>query len=335
MRQTPTVAMLIPYPTRAEVLTGDMERRLGSIARVVSTPEQDPDRWDLRAMLTGADACLTGWGTPALSDELLASVPTIKFVAHTGASIRRLVPRAAIERGLILSHASSMIADAVAEMVVLQALLHVRRLPDMDRAIKHGAAWQETFDRYLGRQLGALTVGIVGASHVGRAVIRLLKAFGSRVRVYDPTLTQIEASRLGVEPVALAELMRSCDVVSLHAPVLAETIGMIGASELARIRKGGLFINTARAALVDNTALLSHLRDGRFSAALDVFEQEPLPDDSELRQLPNVVLSPHAGGHTVDTQFRQGEAMVAELERFFRGEPLRFAVDPAALSIMA
>lgn len=335
MRHTPTVVMLIPYPTRAQVLNADTEDRLGSFARVVSSPERDPDQWNLREMLTGADACLTGWGTPALSDELLTGVPTVKFVAHTGASIRRLVPRAAIERGLILSHASSMIADAVAEMVVVQALLHVRRVPDMDRAIKRGADWQETFDRYLGRQLGALTVGIVGASHVGRAVIHLLKAFGCRVRVYDPTLPQIEASRLGVEPVALAELMGSCDIVSLHAPVLPETIAMIGNAELALLRDGGLFINTARGALVDNKALLHHLREGRFSAALDVFEHEPLPDDSELRKLPNVVLSPHAGGHTVDTQFRQGEAMVAELERFFRGEPLQFAVDPAALSIMA
>lgn len=335
MAGKPIVAVLIPEPVRAQVLPQDLECHLADIAAVASPVDPHPEQWNLSNLLAGASACLTGWGTPPLSDGLLANLPDLKLIAHTAGSIRHLVPESALRRGLKVSHAAAVIADAVAEMVVLQALMHARKLHKMDQAMKQGIGWDESLDRNSGRLLGALAIGVIGAGHVGRAVIKLLKAFGCRVRVYDPFLATKDASRLGIEPVTLAELLVNSDIVSLHAPVLPVTRQMLGAAELELIRDGSIFINTARGTLVDESALLRRLRSGRITAALDVFETEPLPDDSEFRRLPNVILSPHAAGYTIDTRRRQGEAMVAELQRLFRGEPLLFEINPDTISMIA
>jgi len=183
--------------------------------------------------------------------------------------------------------------------------------------------------------LGACTIGIVGAGYVGLKVIHLLQAFGSTVLVFDPTVSPARAADLGVELRSLDDLLSSSDIVSLHAPVLPVTRGMIGAAQLARLRDGALFINSARAALVDEADLLSELQSGRINAALDVFETEPLPPDSPFRSLPNVILSPHAAGHTSDTYLRQGMAMVEEVGQYLRGEPLTYEVSAEMLPTMA
>jgi phosphoglycerate dehydrogenase-like enzyme len=176
---------------------------------------------------------------------------------------------------------------------------------------------------------------VVGAGYVGRSVIHLFKAFGSSVLVYDPMLSQEGADVLGVELRPLDDVFAASDIVTLHAPVLPETHGMIGSTQLALLRNAGLFVNTARSALVDETALRRELETGRFVAALDVFEQEPLPAESPFRALRNVILSPHAAGHTIDTYHRQGQAMVDEVRRLLRGEPLRHEITPEMLRTMA
>ena len=331
----PTVAVLIPSAMRERILSGAAMRDLAAIGRVRSAGGPQVTAGDLPALLEGATACLTGWGTPQLGEDLLANLPTLRLVAHTAGSVRRLVPPTAMERGLRVSHAAGVIADAVAEFVISQALLGLRSLHEIDRSMKAGGEWMDVRERHLGRLLGARTVGVVGAGYVGRTVIRLLKAFGSRILVYDPLLSEDDATALGVEIRSLDDLIASSDVVTLHAPVLPETRGMIGTAQLARLRDGTLFINTARAALVDEEALLRELRTGRFTAALDVFDQEPLPVDSPYRTLPNVVLSPHAAGHSIDTYHRQGQAMVDEVRSLVRGEPLRYEVTPQMLPTMA
>ena len=144
-----------------------------------------------------------------------------------------------------------------------------------------------------------------------------------------------EAARLGVALVRLDALLSESDIVSLHVPSLPETRHLIGAAELARIKDGALLINTARGAIVEEAALIAELRKGRFTAALDVYEHEPLPDDSPLRTLDNAILSPHAAGHTYETYRRQGMSAVNEVLRFLRHEPLQHRVTPRMLSTMA
>lgn len=331
----PVVTILIPENTRNNVLSSDALAELASVAdvRMPNGSELTPD--DLPGLLDGAVACLTGWGTPPLGEELLAANPRLGLVAHTAGSIRNLVPLHRMEQGLRVSHAAAIIADAVAEFVISEALLGVRPLHEIDRGMRAAEDWRSLRDRTMGRLLGSCTVGVIGAGYVGRRVIRLFQAFGSRVLVADPLLSPEAAAELGVSLCTLDNLLAESDVVTLHAPVLPETRGMIGAAQLSRLRDGALFINTARTALVDEDALLQELQAGRISAALDVFASEPLPLDSPFRTLPNVILSPHAAGHTTDTYKRQGQAMVEDVGRFLRGEPLVFEVSLQMLTTMA
>jgi phosphoglycerate dehydrogenase-like enzyme len=155
------------------------------------------------------------------------------------------------------------------------------------------------------------------------------------VLVADPLLTAERAAALGVEQHDLATVLGESDIVTLHAPVLPETRGMIGAEQFARMKSGALFINTARAALIEEAALLAELQSGRITACIDVFADEPLPPDSPFRRLENVVISPHSAGHSADTHKAQGRAIVEEAARFIRGEPLAFEVSREMVASMA
>jgi len=331
----PKVAILLSPARREQVLSVAAEKQLASFSTLAipTGPELDAD--ELPAFLDGAVACLTGWGTPPLSDELLVRYTELRLIAHTAGSIRHLVPLTALERGLRVSQAAAIIADSVAEFVISQALLGLRHLNEIDREMKAGQDWNAIRTEYPGRLLGSQTVGVVGTGRVGRAVIRLLKAFGCRVLVYDPYLTAEQAKQLSIEAVSLDDLMAHADIVTLHAPVLPETVGMISAARLAKLRDNAIFINAARAQLVDEEALLRELESGRISAALDVYSQEPLPRENPFRALPNVVISPHTAGHTIDTHLRQGQAMVDEVQHLIRGEPLRYEITPDMFSIIA
>lgn len=332
----PVVAVLIPAAIREYVLSAAARERLDTLAAVRYPAGDDLSPDALPDLLAGATACLTGWQTPPLPDALLAATPSLGLVAHTAGTIHRLVPPAAMGRGLRVTHAAAIIADAVAEFTVAQMLLAVRKLHLVNQAMRAGEPWREVSQRFMqGGLLGERAVGVVGAGRVGRAVIRLLRAFGCRVLVYDPLLTPDDAAAMGVEATALNDLIEQSDIVSLHAPVLPETKGMIGRAQLAGLREGAIFVNTARAALVDEDALFEELSSGRITAVLDVFGQEPLPPDSPFRDLPGVILSPHLAGRTRDTHLRQGAAMVEEIARFLRGESLQYEITSAMLPFLA
>ncbi len=165
-------------------------------------------------------------------------------------------------------------------------------------------------------------------------MIALLEPFQVRILVYDPYLPDERAAALGVERASLETVLRA-DVVSNHAPITPETRHMLGARELSLIRPGAVFVNTARAWAIDQAALLRELQTGRFWAALDVFEPEPLPEDSPFRGLDNAFLTPHRAGQTAETYLRQGAAMVDEVVRFLSGQTLRYQVRKEQYAIMA
>jgi phosphoglycerate dehydrogenase-like enzyme len=179
-------------------------------------------------------------------------------------------------------------------------------------------------------------VGVIGASMVGRALIKLLKPFGPDIMVYDPYLSDERAAGLGVRRVDLDELMSTADVITNHAPTTEETEGMVTSRHWSSVKDGALFVNTARAAAVDYDALLRELQTGRITAALDVFPlPEPLAEESPFRKLPNVILSPHAAGLTAESLLRIGETVADEFVRFFAGQPLRYGVTADMLRTMA
>lgn len=330
----PRVCVLLSESTRRMVLSEAAERRLTEIAET-RWAEGVPSEWELPALLDGAVACLTGWGTPPLRGELFERLPDLRLVAHTAGSIRSLVPANLVGHRVSVCHAAELIADSVAELVIAQMLSGLREPHLLDAGLRNGDTWAELRERHPGRLLGASTVGVIGASRTGRAVIGLVKAFGANVLVSDPLLTAEDVEALGVERVELDALLTGSDVVTLHAPLLPETQHLLGSDELARLRDGALLVNSARGGLIEPNALLAELRSGRIRAALDVFPDEPLPVDSEWRRLPNVLLTPHTAGHTIDSHHRQGDAMVAEIERFVAEKPLQYEVSAELVNVIA
>ncbi|HEV2122340.1 MAG TPA: NAD(P)-dependent oxidoreductase, partial [Chloroflexota bacterium] len=199
----------------------------------------------------------------------------------------------------------------------------------------HAGGWGKR-DFGFGNEQIRKRVGIVAASMTGRAFIKLLKGFDVDILVFDPYLSEERAAELGVRRAeTVDELFESCDVVSNHAPTTPETNGMIGAAQLAKLRDGALFVNTARASAIDCDALTRELQSGRINGALDVFPKEPLDPNSPLRGLPNVILSPHVAGGTAESRSRLGETVIEDIARFFAGEPLTYGVTKAMLDTMA
>jgi phosphoglycerate dehydrogenase-like enzyme len=166
------------------------------------------------------------------------------------------------------------------------------------------------------------TIGIVGASLIGRRVIEMLRPFPQlHVLLYDPFVDADGAARLGVELSGLDGLCARSDVLSIHAPDLPSTKGMIGADQLAALPTGATVVNTARGALLDHDALVDELSTGRLRAVLDVTDPEPLPDDHPLRSLPNCWLSPHLAGSQGAELTRLIDHAAQEIERWRAGEP--------------
>ena len=178
-------------------------------------------------------------------------------------------------------------------------------------------------------------VGIVGASHVGRLVLSMLKPFELRVLLYDPYISPLQARDMGATKVGMTELLAQSDVVSLHAPLLDATRGMLGAKELALMPDGATLINTARGALIDQRALESELVNGRLFAMLDTTDPAELPEDSPLFELPNVFLTPHIAGSLGTETQRLADQIVGEVERFARGSALQHLVKREQLSRLA
>ena len=218
-------------------------------------------------------------------------------------------------------------ADAVAEMALALLLAATRHLLTADADVRSGNMFRDgviPYQRFRGWEIAGRTAGLVGLGAVGRALRWRLSGLGLRVIAYDPY--NEEATH------GLDELLGEADIVSLHAPVTDDTVGMIGAGQFAAMRDGVVFLNTARAQLHDTDALVDALRAGKVGAAgLDHFAGEWLPADHPLTGMPNVVLTPHIGGATWNTEARQAQMVADDLEALLSGKTPAHIVNPEVL----
>jgi phosphoglycerate dehydrogenase-like enzyme len=320
-----------------KLFSPDADERLRSLGRVhfnESDADWTPD--ELRRRLAEADVMISGWRTPKLTDDILHAARNLKLIAHSAGSVKFMLDERVMHRGIAVSTAGAAMVQSVAETTVLLCMLMLRPLHELDAGLRSGATWASMKLAGVGDELSAQTVGIVGAGQIGRRVIRMLRAWGVDVLVFDPLLTQAQASELDATLVtSLEDLLGQCRIVSLHAPVLDDTRHMIGARQLSCMKEGTILINTARAWLVDTAALELHLRQGRIRYATDVYDTEPLPIDDPWRSMPNTFILPHIASSTRQAFFRQGDIAVAEVERFLQGQPLRYPVTPELLKVMA
>ncbi len=335
MTATPLTTAVAVAPALYDTLFPPANHEALARLAVLKFQEQDErlSQDDLIDLIQGCETVISGWGTPPFSAEVLDAAPELKMIAHSAGTIKRLLPPVVFERGIKVVHAASAIAPAVAEMTILLMLMCRRDVHKLNQQMKEGVQWPR--QGVQGHELAGSRVGVIGAGHTGRNVIRLLHAFAAEIWVYDPYLTPERARELDVQPKALADIMAQCPIITVQAPPTEETRNMISRDMLDQIQDGALFINTARSHVVDADALYESLQENRYQAALDVFDTEPLPLDSRLRDLPNVTLTPHTAGQTHNARVRQGALVIEQLQLYARGEPLTAEVTQDMLTTMA
>jgi phosphoglycerate dehydrogenase-like enzyme len=311
-------------------------RDLRSLGKVVfQRPDERMGPEQLASMLDDCRVLIAGWTTPPLTPAVLVAAPHLQLVAHTGVSVRSLVAGAFFGTGMRVTNTGDSMVTPVAEFTLMQILRALRQSVAGPATLPLGSDSWSVWKGSPGNELAGCHVGVVGAGQIGRRVISLLRAFDARILLYDPLLPASEARAMGVTLLGLRELLRKSRIVTLHAPSIPATKGMIGKKELSAMPDGAWFINTARPSLVDSDALLRELESGRISAALDVFDREPLPADSPFRSLPNVMLTPHAAFMTHECLHRLGDITVDEVRRFLAGKPLRHEVTARMYRTMA
>ncbi|MFF3956624.1 hydroxyacid dehydrogenase [Streptomyces sp. NPDC001890] len=295
------------------------------------------DSPDASAALRAAEVLLTGWGCPPVDAALLDRTPALRAVIHAAGTVKTFLSPVAFDRGIVVSSAAAANAVPVAEYTLAAIIMGAKRvfpLAGLFRARRtHRTGADLDRQHWLGTH--GLTIGVVGASRIGRRVIELLRVLDVEVLLYDPYVSAAEAELLGVTPTDLDTLVATSDVVTVHAPDTPETRGIIDARRIGLMRPGTLLVNTARGRLVDTEALTGHLVSGRLDAVLDVTSPEPLPDSHPLWDLPNVFLTPHLAGAQGNEVGRLGALAVDELARYAHGTPFDHPVQRADLGRIA
>ncbi|MGW0560367.1 hydroxyacid dehydrogenase [Streptomyces sp. NPDC003016] len=327
--------LLAMGPGIAERLFTDRHRiRLAALARTdprLVAHDLAAPAPHVAAALAEAEVLFTCWGATPLTAEVLDAAPNLRAVIHAAGSVKHHITQACWDRSVAVTSAAAANALPVAEYTLAAILFAGKR-------VLHSAARYRALraDHDWGADLHGAgnhrrTVGVIGASRIGRRVIELLRPFDLDVLLYDPYVTPREAAALGVEPVSLDGLCARSSVISVHAPQLPATHHMIGTRQLAAMPVGATLINTARGSLVDESALLPELVSGRLNAVLDVTDPELPPPDSPLYDLPNVLLTPHIAGSLGGELHRMADQSLDELERYAQGLPFADPVRPEAL----
>ncbi len=327
---------------RVLILTSDAllshffpERLLGKLSRVAewTVSHERQDTPELRKLLAASDALLTTWHSPFLRLPMLGSPPRVRLIAHAGGEIRSRM-EGEVVRTLTVTNAPAAMAKPVAEMALAMVLTLVRRLPEYERGMQRGLILPNT-EASEGETLFGRKVGLIGFGRIGQAFASLVRPFGVELLVYDPYCPAEILKRHHYRTAPVDEILAQTPVVVLTAALTAETRGLLDRRRLALLQEGACLVNVARGGLIQMDALVEALKTGRFRAALDVTDPlEPLPVDHPLRSMSNVLLTPHVAAGGVEVRRAMGAEAVGQLQRFFRGLPVRNLVTPEMLSLM-
>jgi D-3-phosphoglycerate dehydrogenase len=298
------------------------------------------DEDDLIRVARDADAMLVST-REAITRRVLQNIPRVKVISRYGVGLDNVDLDAAAEAGIVVTHYPGYCTAEVADHALAMILALNRRIVEQDHALRAGS-WVEhgpATRRILRGPIQPLreqTLGIVGFGRIGQAVAARARPFNLTIIAADPYVEPEVMTAAGVEPVTLEDLLRRADVVTLHAPLTAETRGLIDAAALALMKPEAVLVNTARGPLIDLPALAGALEEGRLSgAALDVVDPEPLPADSPFYRLPNVILTPHSAYYSersVDVVRRE---TLLEALQVLRGKRPRTVANPAVLEKVA
>ncbi|MDQ3732770.1 MAG: phosphoglycerate dehydrogenase, partial [Actinomycetota bacterium] len=289
------------------------------------------DRPALLAALTDASAVLVRSAT-TVDAEALAAAPRLKVIARAGIGLDNIDIGAATARGVLVVNAPLSNIWSAAEHAVALLLATARQIPAADASLR-AAAWKRA--SFSGVEIADKTVGVIGLGRIGLLFAARMKAFEARVIAFDPYIQPGRATQLGVHLVPLEELLRESDFISIHLPKTPETVGMIGAKELAATKPGTILVNAARGGLVDEQALFEALQSGHLGGAgLDVYDTEPCTD-SPLFTLPNVVVTPHLGASTTEAQDKASVSVAKSVRLALQGDFVPDAVNVQVGGVVA
>jgi phosphoglycerate dehydrogenase-like enzyme len=305
-----------PYLSELRALTPQLE--------LLDPAGLDPAAFARAIASANPDVMLTGWGTPPLPATL---PPRLRYVCYLTGSVKRLVTRAQLEGGLLLTNWGSAISRIVAECALFHTLSCLRQATRYAFLIHRERGWRDHWEG-----VGSLfqrRVGIHGFGPVARAFLELVRPFGCDVSVFAPDVDDAAAARHGVKRASsLDAIFGENDVIVELAPLIPATIGTVTERHFRLIRPGGVFVNVGRAAITDEAALLRVAKEGKIFVGLDVFVEEPLPADSGFRGLPNVSLSPHIAGPTLDRYPDASAFALRNLRAFAAGQPVEARITP-------
>jgi phosphoglycerate dehydrogenase-like enzyme len=274
-----------------------------------------------------AEILLSCWKTPPVPQEFVVGPPNgLRYVCHLAGTVRKLVPRPLVQRGLLVTNWGSSISANVAEATLMLTFMALRRASYWAVAMHREGAWksaQTTTFSLIGRR-----VGIHGFGAISQALVPMLRLFTKDIQVYSPHVPEELFREHGVTRLhSLERLFATSDVVLELAAAIPENYHLVTEPLLRSIPPGGVFVNIGRGMVVDEEALVRVARDGKLQVALDVYETEPLPADSPLRGLPNVTLCPHLGGPTTDRRRDSGALALRNLKAYLKGKPLEAIVN--------
>lgn len=308
-------------PAASALLTPDFEVRSVDGA----------DRSALLPALTDVDAVIVRSAT-RIDAEALAAAPKLKVVARAGVGLDNVDLDAATSAGVMVVNAPTSNITSAAEHAVALILACTRNIAAADASLKRGE-WKRS--KFIGMELAGKTVGVVGLGRIGQLVAARLAGFEVTLLAYDPYVPVARAGQLGARLVTLEELLAESDVITIHLPKTAETMGLIGERELALMKPGARIVNAARGGLLDEHAVAVALKEGRLAgAALDVFATEPCTD-SPVFGFETAVVTPHLGASTVEAQEKAGTAVARSVRQALRGEFVPDAVNVQAGGIVA
>lgn len=293
----------------------------------VLTPSIPLTPASLSARLAAAQGVLCSLGTSFFA-ETISELPSLRVISSISVGVDHIDLAAATAMGIPVGHTPGVLVDSTADLALALMLAATRRVSEADRFVRAGR-WQSGWDTgfFLGTDLSRATVGLVGMGPIGQAVANRLAGFGARVIAWNRTRRDVPGLEW-VEWVELDALFAQADIVSLHTALNDDTAGLVSATRLAAMRDNSVLINTARGGLVDEPALVTELQSRRLRAGLDVYTVEPLPTDSPLLALDNVVLMPHLGSATAATRQAMLERAMINLIAGMSGDRVPYCANP-------
>ncbi|MBI4212718.1 MAG: D-2-hydroxyacid dehydrogenase family protein [Chloroflexi bacterium] len=273
---------------------------------------------ELAGRLAGAYGVIDIRARSEFGDQLFDRLPHLRVISIRGTTAPLVDEDAATERGILVTNTPYQSSNAVAEMSLALLLAANRRIPLVHNRIQAGK-WQGQ----RGIELKGKTLGVIGLGQIGQIMCRLAAGIGMRVIAWSPTWNPARAAGCGAELVRdLDDLLRASDAISLHLRLSDSSRGTLGRRELSLLKNGAIVVNTARAGLYDEGALIDELKSGRLIAGLDVFSQEPVPEDFPLKGLDNVIMTPHSGANTQEVAEERGRTPAQNLEGALDGRPI-------------